>query len=172
MKKTVKTEKKFSAIGFSDGTWWAVSGVSAQVGPLPSKSAAKKLADAFNREWRAAHFKPKSAGRRARTKGHSFEREVAIALRHIFPEARRHLEYQDQEANGIDLVNTGSFKIQCKKLKTYAPVNTIEEVQADRLLGDVPVLVTAADNARPMAVLDFEDFIKLVESAKRSDFGC
>lgn len=105
--------------------------------------------------------------RRSRQKGHAFEREVAIALRHIFPNARRHLEYQDAEANGVDLVETGPYKIQCKKFKDYAPVNTIREVECDReILGDVPVLVTAGDNKSAMAVLYFDDFLRLVAASE------
>lgn len=98
----------------------------------------------------------------SRRKGHQFERDLAIQLRPIFPKARRHLEYQDAEANGTDLVETGRFKFQCKKLKTYASVNTIDEVKCDRRLGDIPVLVTAADFKPAMAVLHLEDLIELL----------
>lgn len=166
-----KRLKKFEAVRIS-GKFQVWINDGGTIGPFSTRSAAKRLADAFNREWRAARFRPKSSGRRARTKGHSFERETAIALRHIFPDVRRHLEYQDAEANGIDLVNTGSFKIQCKKLKQYASVNTIEEVQAERALGDIPVLVTSADGKPAMAVLDFQDFVKLIESSQKGAFGC
>lgn len=130
--------------------------------PFTAKTSAKKLADAFNRELRAAKFKPKSAGRRARKKGHGFEREIAIQLREVFPGARRHLEYQDCEANGIDLVGTGLYRIQCKRLKKYAPISLIEEVQCDELMGDIPVLVTAGDSKPTMAVLPLADLIRLM----------
>lgn len=98
----------------------------------------------------------------SRNKGHSFERQLAIWLRPIFPKARRHLEYQDAEANGCDLVETGRFRFQCKKLKAYASVNTIKEVQCDRALGDIPVLVTAADREPAMAILHLEDLIEIL----------
>ena len=129
---------------------------------LPSKSAAKLLADALNREIRAALFKPKSSGKRARTKGHSFEREVAIAFRKVFPEARRHLEYQDSQANGVDLAETGPFRVQCKKLKKYAPLSMIKEVQCEEWLGEIPVLVTAGDKETPLVALPLENFINLI----------
>lgn len=102
--------------------------------------------------------------RRSRNKGHSFERELAILLRPLFPNARRHLEYQDQEANGVDLVETGDFRFQSKKCKAYVSINTIHEIQCDRLLGEVPVLVTAADRAPAMAVLYLDDLLALIRS--------
>jgi hypothetical protein len=107
-------------------------------------------------------------GRRSRTKGHSFERELAILLRPLFPNARRHLEYQDQEANGVDLVETGDFRFQSKKCKAYVSINTINEITADRLLGEVPVLVTAADHKPAMAVLYFDDLLALMGQALES----
>lgn len=105
-----------------------------------------------------------ASGRRSRTKGHSFERELAIMLRPIFPNARRHLEYQDAEANGVDLVETGDFRFQSKKCKAYVSINTIWEIQADRLLGEVPILVTAADHKPAMAVLHLEDLLSLIRT--------
>ena len=100
----------------------------------------------------------------SRTKGHSFERKIAIMLRSIFPKARRQLEYHEDDCLGVDIAGTGRFKFQCKKLKAYASVNTIREIQCDRLLGDVPVLVTAGDNQEAMAVLPWADLLELLES--------
>lgn len=108
-----------------------------------------------------------SRGRSARRKGHQFEREVAIALRPLFPNARRHLEYQDAEANGVDLVNTPPWAIQCKKHKDYSPISAIREIQCARELGEIPLLVTAGDNLEAMCVMPFDDFLRLlVESRK------
>lgn len=103
-------------------------------------------------------------GRRARTKGLSFERFIANELKSIFPKARRWLENHKDDCNGIDLVNTGVFKFQCKKLKRYAPIERINEIQCFQELGDIPVLVTAGDNKPPMAVLSFEHFKQMVEA--------
>lgn len=131
-----------------------------------SLGQAKRIQAGIRRVIREVLFKPKSAGRRARTKGHGFEREVAIALRSVFPDARRHLEYQDVEANGVDLVETGEFKIQCKRLKKYASISMIEEIVCDELFGDVPVLVTAGDSKPAMAVLPFEELIRLIATSR------
>jgi hypothetical protein len=133
-----------------------------------SRTAAKNLATKLNSCVREATFKPKSHGGRSRRKGHQFERDVAISLRDIFPEARRHLEYQDQEANGVDLIETGHFRFQCKKLKSYAPVSTIDEIESDRMLGEIPVVVTAADDEPWMAVLHFDDLLSLIRESRVS----
>lgn len=98
----------------------------------------------------------------SRTKGHAFERHVAQEFRKIFPKARRHLEYQDGECYGVDIANTGRYRIQCKKLKKYASVSTISEVVYSTEEGQVPVLITAGDNLAPMAVLPLEDLLRLI----------
>jgi len=99
----------------------------------------------------------------SRTKGHSFERWTAIALRVVFPSARRHLEFQvDEAALGIDLVNTGPYKIQCKRMKKYASVAAIKEVACDEAFGDVPILITKADKDRVLVVMPFEEFLDLL----------
>jgi len=108
----------------------------------------------------------KRLGKLSRRKGHQFERETATALRLVFPKARRHLEYQDAEANGCDLVETGAYKFQCKRGRKYASITAIEEVQTS-WLGEVPVLVTQADNKKPMAVIPFDCLVALLACEKK-----
>lgn len=103
----------------------------------------------------------------SRRKGHSFERAVASVLRELFPDARRQLEYHSADALGVDLQHTGEYRFQCKKLKKYASITAIKEVQCARELGEIPILVTAADNEEWMAVIPFKDLIRLIERAKR-----
>lgn len=101
-------------------------------------------------------------GKLSRRKGHSFEREIAIALRVVFPEARRHLEYQDAEANGVDLVQTGHYRFQLKRGRKPAALSAIKEVTADEEFGEIPVLITQGDHERILAVVPFEHFLHLV----------
>lgn len=100
-------------------------------------------------------------GNRNRNKGHSFERLVAARLKDVFPEAKRHLEFQVQEAKGYDLDNTGRLKIQCKAYKKYAPISYIHEVSTESKT-DIPVLVTKGDREKPVAVLFLDDFIDIL----------
>lgn len=102
-------------------------------------------------------------GKRSRAKGHDFERKIAIALRDIFPDARRNFEFRAVEArDGRDLIHTGHYRFQLKKLRKYASVATIKEARADELLGEVPVLVTAGDKEPAMVVLPFDHFLRLI----------
>lgn len=107
-------------------------------------------------------------GKLSRTKGHGFEREVASRLRVVFPEARRQLEYHARDARGIDIQATGRFRFQCKRGRKYSSIAAIEEVQCDRAIGlEVPVLVTAGDRTEPVAVLYFEDFLRMLEMVEK-----
>lgn len=102
----------------------------------------------------------KKSGAYSRRKGHSFEREIAIRLRSVFPKVRRHLEnHEDDAAEGVDLMNTGPYGFQLKKLKNYAPINAIKQVKRKC----VPVLVTAGDREEVMAVLPFSHFLALID---------
>lgn len=103
-------------------------------------------------------------GKHSKTKGHSFERFIANELKKIFPNARRQLEYHIDDCQGVDIMNTERFKFQCKKLKGYAPVNTIKEIICDKVFGDIPVVVTAADGEPPVAILFWDDFLTLLET--------
>lgn len=98
----------------------------------------------------------------SRTKGHAFERWVAQQLRSVFPDAKRQLEYQADEANGVDLANTGDYLVQCKRFKRYAPITCIDEIRPQA--GKTPVLVTKPDRGEPMAVLPLSAFIRLLEA--------
>lgn len=97
-----------------------------------------------------------------RAKGIRFEQEVARALKYIFPNAERQLEVQVSDCQGTDLRGTDPFQFQCKRLRQYAPIARIEEVQK-KTKKHVPVLVTRGDHVPAVAVLYFEDFVNLVE---------
>ena len=104
----------------------------------------------------------------SRTKGHSFEREVAKQLRRmgLFPNAKRKLEYQEDECIGVDLENTGPFAIQCKRYKKYPPMNKIFEVDE---AGKIPVLWCKEDRNVELVVLKAKDFISLLLTLPEGD---
>ena len=105
-------------------------------------------------------------GKMSRTKGHSFERLIAKALRVVFKSARRQLEYQIDDCLGVDLAETGPYRIQCKRFKGYAPISAIEEIKCNEELGDIPVLITQGDHKRILAVIPFEHLIRLFQIEK------
>lgn len=110
-----------------------------------------------------------------RAKGHSFERYIARLMQYVgYAQAQRQLEYQINQAQGIDLAGTGRYKIQCKKTKKYVPLNTINEVKAKG--DDIPVLIAAGDGEPPLVTMRLEDWLELVsgnafdESIETADF--
>lgn len=107
--------------------------------------------------------KRQAIGKRSRAKGHDFERWVARYLKPAFPNARRHLEYQDAEAYGVDLVNTSHYDIQCKRGKKYAPVTAINEIKSF----GTRVLITKADNGPALAVIELDEFLRLIQLAQK-----
>lgn len=97
-------------------------------------------------------------GKLSRTKGHSYEREVAKQLRGLFPDAKRHLEMQKEEAMGFDLDNTGSWRVQCKRGARYAPLSRLKEPRVDKV-GGMPVLITRGDCERSVIAFYLDDFL-------------
>ena len=103
-------------------------------------------------------------GKLSRTKGHQFERDTANLFKEIFPNARRAVE--DSVVNeGVDIANTGPFRVQCKRYKGSVPMSKIEEV--DTTNGGIAVLVSRSDRERAKATLYLDDFLKLI---KRQDW--
>ena len=95
-------------------------------------------------------------------KGKQFERDIANAIGHIFPEAQRMLEYQASNVIGVDIEGTYPFLIQCKNHQNYCPVGTINEVKTQSSQ-DIPVLITKGIRMEAMAILPFEKFVTLLE---------
>jgi len=48
-------------------------------------------------------------GKMSRTKGHSYEREIANRFKDIYPNARRQLEYHEDDCHGVDIQDTGDL---------------------------------------------------------------
>lgn len=99
-----------------------------------------------------------------RQKGHSFERFIAKVFRHLgYDKAHRQLEFQINNAHGIDIAESGIYAIQCKKTKKYVPMNTIQEVKYKA--GQIPMLIAAGDNEEPLVTIPLWAFIALEKSS-------
>lgn len=122
------------------------------------KAKIKRLQEKLKKDF-PSKAKSKSYGR---TKGLAFERDIANELKEIFPEIRRQLEFQVQDAKGVDLQGCDPFKIQCKKYADYVPISTIKEIELLESNGDIPVLVSAGTNKEAMAVVRFRDLKRLI----------
>lgn len=100
----------------------------------------------------------KIQGKANRRKGHNFEREVAKDFREIgYPDAIRQLEYQ--EGLGVDLKNTGLFRIQCKNKKRYVNPDILNSQDWDGL----PIVVTKANRKKPMAIMFWDDLREILK---------
>lgn len=100
-------------------------------------------------------------GKFSRSKGARGERKACELLRDTFPDVKRHLEFQEAEALGYDLDNTGQLRIQVKNYKGYAPISKLFEVQANG--GELPVLLTMADRKPAVVAMRLDDFLKILE---------
>lgn len=98
--------------------------------------------------------------KKERDKGGRYEREIANALKRIFPNARRKVTNHAGVENGVDLAETGNLYIQTKKWKRYPPATKINEIQPD---DGIHVFVAGADYKPDLVVLYFEDFLHILE---------
>lgn len=101
-------------------------------------------------------------GKSQRDKGHSWERECARDLQaHNLPRTRRQLEYHPDDANGVDLQNTGPFSVQCKSVAKMPSFKTIFDAMPEDTLRVLALKVT---NKGSYAVVSWVDFMDLLEA--------
>jgi hypothetical protein len=95
-----------------------------------------------------------------RTKGAGGEREAAIALRPVFPHARRKVVNHAAAEDGVDLVETGAFRVQVKRHKKLSPITAINEIQDTT---GIPLLLTRADGGEWFAAMRLADLLKILQ---------
>jgi len=100
------------------------------------------------------------SGKGARLKGIRYERDIVSKLKKIFPQAKRHLEYQPGEATGDDIEGTGNLRIQCKRNKSWAPISKIEELKGSH---GIHCLVTKGDKKPDVICLYLSDFLSIID---------
>lgn len=105
----------------------------------------------------------KQGGAYARRRGHSFEREIANKFKEFYPESKRHLEMQMQEAKGFDIEVT-DFYIQCKRNKQWCPLSKIKEIiPTDKK----HLLVTKGDREKEIVAMYLDDFLELLRKVNK-----
>lgn len=107
-------------------------------------------------------------GRRSRTKGAVFEREVAAALRGIYPGAERCIAQSRTAAReGCDVEGTPFF-IECKVGGRPNVLAAMRQARRDRGQADArPVLVVAQRTREPATVtMELEEFIEIVSRSE------
>lgn len=101
------------------------------------------------------------AGRHSRDKGAAFEREVAKVLEAHFKVPIKRILGQARDS-GADIAAPG-LRVECKRRKTLGPVARWYE-QAARAAsnGEVALVVMRADQGDRLAVLNFDDLLRLI----------
>lgn len=110
-------------------------------------------------------------GRRSRTKGHNYEREVANLFKELWPEARRGYQSRGGTKEAPDVDGTPFF-IECKKgartnIKAaleQAYVACHKPTEAGTVVVDTrfPLAITKDDRRRAMATMYLDDFMELL----------
>lgn len=105
-----------------------------------------------------------------RTKGASWEREVSRRLRSVgFTQAKRHLEFQSEEAaqgRDIDLGDSCQFKIQCKSMANTPSMPAVfKEIEVKE--DDIPVVVFKVTGKGEYACFKLEDALVLMAWMER-----
>lgn len=108
----------------------------------------------------------------AKQKGNRFERECASILRaELWPECytSRFMGCAWDDYNGIDLTGTGDFQIQCKHVEKLSP--GYHEILKKKMPqnGLTNVILHKRNNKGVVAVMRFEDFMKILKGTKRGE---
>ena len=99
----------------------------------------------------------------SRTRGASYEREVANLFKDWGHEAYRTAQHMGKTGKAPDVVVKG-LHLECKRRRSVAVYDWYEQAKADALAegkGNLPTVIFRADNKPTMVMMHFEDFIQL-----------
>ena len=101
------------------------------------------------------------SGKRSRTKGHSFERAVAILFRKMgYSGARRGLQYRDGD-EAPDVVGVDDLWVECKRGKRVGIKSAM--MQASAACGKKrPIVVSKEDRSPIYVTMDFRTFAEIL----------
>lgn len=101
-------------------------------------------------------------GRRSRTKGHNFERQMANVLTEIWPNARRGYQARDsvKEAKAPDVDGTPLY-IECKKGKATNPKAGWRQAN-EHTDGRPPVCISRDDRKEILVTMEMDLFMHLM----------
>lgn len=103
----------------------------------------------------------------ARTKGHSFERDMAFKLRLIWPDCRtsRFMGALWLDHSGVDLVGTPGYNIQLKALER-APA--YHDILASMPQGkNKNIIIHKRNNKGIVVVIGLDDFLELLKNGTK-----
>ncbi len=101
-------------------------------------------------------------GASQRRKGHNFEREIARAMRVIFPTARRQVQTSIYDKRKLPDVIAGPYSIECKCCKRVNVPAALRQA-VEEATTHTPVVVFKQDREEIYAALPFKAFCSLLE---------
>jgi hypothetical protein len=96
-------------------------------------------------------------------KGKTFERQIAIKFRELYPDSRRGYQFRDG-SDAPDVV-VGEWWIECKrsKVQTNPKAALAQAIKASEGSGKKPIAVTKDDRSDILVTLRLDDFLPLLE---------
>jgi hypothetical protein len=110
-------------------------------------------------------------GSMQRTKGHTWEREVAAMFRAIWPDARRGLTQSRAGDEDADVM-LPRFWVECKAMQRVNIEGAFRQAtEASRRSGKIPLVCSKSNRREPLATLPLKDFVAILfelEEAKKA----
>jgi len=104
----------------------------------------------------------------AKAKGRRFQQKIAKILTDTFGLEPGDIESRSMGAQGEDLMLSPAarrkipFSFECKKHKSFS-IYSIYEQAVSNANGKIPCAVIEKDRSKPLVVLSFADFLKLIQ---------
>ena len=108
-------------------------------------------------------------GKMSRTKGHTYERWIAKALRSLFPDARRGYQSRGGGREQADVVGIPGFHIECKALarvRNGEIWNALRQAESDAAPGNYPVAMMKQNRSKTIVCMSLPTFCDLLEEMK------
>ena len=103
------------------------------------------------------------SGRKSRTKGAAWEREVARRFREAMPGCDAKRGWQQRSGAEMADVELPFFWPECKVGKKPPIRAAMQQAYSDAEgSGRMPIVIIKEDRKRPFVVVDFDDFLNLV----------
>ena len=99
----------------------------------------------------------------SKQKGKRGELEVAKILREHGYDARRTAQYCGNTGEAADVVGLDGYHIEVKRAEQIKIYDWLHQAERDHKSGDIPVVVFRKNGEPWSVVLDFEDFLKIIE---------
>lgn len=101
-------------------------------------------------------------GKAQRQKGHAWERECAKSLRPLDELARRKLEYNPMDCDGVDIQTSLPLRVQCKAGRSMSmAIKGWFEAKKGSRPGIFPVCAFKPNRLGRFAVLDWDHFLEI-----------